>query len=339
MKKLAFNKLPKISVIIPVLNEEKKISDCLESVVVQDYPRKLLEIIVIDDGSTDKTVQIARKFGAKVYYNGAKNIERGKSIGLSRATNEYVFLLDADNRLPHTGWLSKLIVSMQENPQVVGGEAIWFKYDSTHGLVDRYCELFGINDPMAFYFNRRDRLMAIEDRWNLPGELLKETSDYYLIKFSRSNLLTVGSQGFLTKKSLLFKTNWQPYLFHMDSNMDLIDLGFNQYLMMKDSILHLHSQSIGQFIKKLQRNFILFLKQEPIRRYTWRTRPLKLFLVTLSMITVIRPTIDSLRGFIKKPDLAWFLHPLFSLVIPLVYIFYVVRGVQFKKVIKFDGTD
>jgi len=333
MKDSLGKKLPGISIIIPVFNEEKKLGYCLESIRSQDYPQDLLELIVVDDNSVDKTVEIAKKFKAKVYKNGERNIERGKSIGLAQASNEYILLLDADNRLPHSQWLKKFVLSILENPEAVGGEAIWFKYERRHNLVDRYCELFGINDPMAYYFNRRDRLMATESRWNLPGEILKETNDYYLVKFNRSNLLTVGSQGFLTKKSLLLKTNWNPYLFHMDSNMDLIDLGYNRYLMMKDSILHLHSQSVASFISKLQRNFVLFLKQEPIRRYTWRTNPVKLFLITFSMITIVRPTIDSLKGFIRKPDFAWFLHPFFSLIIPLIYIYYIIRGLEFKKII------
>lgn len=333
MKDSLGKKLPGISIIIPVFNEEKKLGYCLESIRTQDYPQDLLELIVVDDNSVDKTVEIAKKFKAKVYKNGERNIERGKSIGLAQASNEYILLLDADNRLPRPQWLKKFVRSILENPEAVGGEAIWFKYERTHNLIDRYCELFGINDPMAYYFNRRDRLMATESHWSLPGEILKETNDYYLVKFNRSNLLTVGSQGFLTKKSLLLKTNWNPYLFHMDSNMDLIDLGYNRYLMMKDSILHLHSQSIASFIRKLQRNFVLFLKQEPIRRYTWRTNPAKLFLITFSMITIVRPTIDSLKGFIRKPDFAWFLHPLFSLIIPLIYIYYIIRGLEFKKII------
>ncbi len=326
------NNFPPVSIIIPVYNEEKRLSECLDSIISQDYPQEKLEIIIVDDNSSDNTVPIAKNYKTKIFTNGSRNIEKGKSIGVAKAKNEYLLLLDADNRLPHKGWLAKLVRSMEENRLAVGAEAIWFKYENGHTIADRYCELFGINDPMAFYLNRRDRLMATENNWNLPGRIIKETKDYYLVEFNEKNLLTVGSQGFLTKKSLILKTQWQPYLFHMDSNMDLINQGFSQFLMIKDSIVHLHCNSVKKFIQKLQRNFTLFLNLENIRRYTWRTKPLKLILVTLSMVTVIRPFFDSLKGFFKKPDIAWFLHPFVSFYIPIVYIFYIIKGFEFKKI-------
>lgn len=327
-------KYPYVSVIIPVYNEEKRLFDCLKSIVDQNYPKDKIEILIIDDNSTDNTKIIANKFKTKILVNGSKNIEKGKSIGLANAKNEYILFLDADNRLPHPNWLIKLVNAMESNPRAVGAQAIWFHFDKKHTIADKYCELFGINDPMAFYLNRRDRLMATEEQWALPGKIIKETNDYYLVEFNKENLLTVGSQGFLTKKSLFLKTHWQPYLFHMDSNMDLVVQGHNQYLMIKDTIIHLHCDSIKSFIKKLQRNFTLFLKQENIRRYTWRTKPIKLILITLSMVTLVKPSLDSLRGFIKKPDLSWFLHPIYSFCVPLLYFYYILRGFEFKKIFR-----
>lgn len=324
--------IPPVSFIIPTLNEEKRIAECLESVRNQQYPQDKIEILIVDDGSNDRTIEIAKKYNVTILENGSKNIERGKSIGLAAAKNEYILFLDADNRLPHSCWLIKLVQAIEDNPKAIGAQAIWFHYDKRHTVTDKYCELFGINDPMAFYLNRRDRLMATENTWTLPGKIIKETVDYYLVEFNNENLLTVGSQGFLTKKSLFLKTQWKPYLFHMDSNMDLVNQGYNQYLMMKDSITHLHCNSVSNFIKKLKRNFTLFLNQENIRRYTWRTKPSKLIVTTLLMITGIIPLKDSIKGYLKKPDLAWFLHPLLSFYIPLLYIFYIIKGFEFKKI-------
>lgn len=328
------NKLnqPPISIIIPVYNEEKRIEDCLKSIRSQEYPQKNIEILIVDDNSDDSTLAIVKKFTVKVIKNGFRNIEKGKALGLKEAKNELILFLDADNRLPHNKWLIKFIKAMQENPSAVGAQAIWFKYDKNHTVADKYCELFGVNDPMAFYLNRRDRLMATEKKWTLPGKVIAETSDYYLVEFNKNNLLTVGSQGFLTKKSLFLLTKWDPYLFHMDSNMDLVSMGHNKYLMMKDEITHLHCSNVKSFVNKLKRNFSLFLQQENLRRYTWRTKPLKLIITTILMVTFIKPTIDSFLGFVKKPDFAWFLNPIFSFYIPILYLFYIIKGMEFKKI-------
>ena len=57
----------KISVIIPAYNIEDLLGRCVESVVYQDYPKNLLEIIVVDDGSTDATGKVADELGVEFY--------------------------------------------------------------------------------------------------------------------------------------------------------------------------------------------------------------------------------------------------------------------------------
>ena len=73
------NKKTKISVVIIAKNEEKKISDCLESVKWAD------EIILVDSGSTDKTKQIAKKYGAKIFDYKGGGYSDWRNEGLKRA--------------------------------------------------------------------------------------------------------------------------------------------------------------------------------------------------------------------------------------------------------------
>src|SRR5688572_28841909 len=54
--------LPSVSIIIPVRNESENIKQCLESIFKQNYPEDLLEVVVIDDYSTDTTLQLAKEF-------------------------------------------------------------------------------------------------------------------------------------------------------------------------------------------------------------------------------------------------------------------------------------
>jgi len=163
-------KLPEISVIIPVYNEEKKLPLCLQSIRKQEYPQELLEILIIDDDSADNTVSIAREFGCKILRNGERSIERGKSIGLGNASNEFILFIDADNILPTKTWLKDLVLAYLSNQDCFGGESLYFEYRKEHSIANRYCELFGINDPLVFYLKKQDKLMWIEDSWRF-GEL------------------------------------------------------------------------------------------------------------------------------------------------------------------------
>jgi glycosyltransferase involved in cell wall biosynthesis len=329
---------PSISVIIACYNGEKRLVGLIDSIMSQDYPKDKMEILVIDDDSTDKTIEVAQGYSARVFRNGSHNIEKGKSIGLANAENELIFLIDDDNRLPSKDWLGKLVRAMQDNPDAVGAEAIYFAYNRKDPSANRYCSLFGINDPCAFYLKKRDRLTQAETAWTLPGKIISEKADYYLIEFDENTLPTVGSQGYLTRRDLLLKTNWKPYLFHIDSNVELIKSGHNKFVMMKLSVIHEHSSTLKHFIGKLHRNMSLFLQQSKLRRYNWTGNRGALVLAVLSMATVIRPLYDSIRGYLKKPDPAWFLHPLLCLVITFLYGFTVIKWYAGKIVHPVNGA-
>lgn len=82
----------KISVVMIVLNEEKNIAPALDSVKWAD------ERIVVDGGSTDKTIEIAKHKGASVFSNSFLDFATQKNCALKQASCEWVFFLDADER-------------------------------------------------------------------------------------------------------------------------------------------------------------------------------------------------------------------------------------------------
>lgn len=83
----------KVSVTIIAFNEAENIEDCLKSVQWAD------EIIVVDSGSTDATVEISKKYTNKVFFNKWEGFAKQKSFALSLATNNWVLSLDADERV------------------------------------------------------------------------------------------------------------------------------------------------------------------------------------------------------------------------------------------------
>jgi len=94
------DKEKKISIIIPAFNAEKYISECLISVINQSYDN--LEIIVVNDGSTDKTSEILNNFSDSriiVVNQGNKGCSAAKNIGLRMASGDYIQYLDADDYL------------------------------------------------------------------------------------------------------------------------------------------------------------------------------------------------------------------------------------------------
>jgi len=110
---------PSISLVIAARNEEHNIGRLLQALNVQTYPRDLTEVIVIDDDSTDNTVNIAKQFPATVTIelkNGGLNSYKKKAIeqGIRAASGNLIVTTDADC-LPPTRWLENLVSFQEQN--------------------------------------------------------------------------------------------------------------------------------------------------------------------------------------------------------------------------------
>jgi len=313
-----------IDIIIPVYNGEKHIKTCLDSIKKQDYRLGKIKIFIVDDESTDETVKIAEEYGCKILKNGEHHIERGKSIGITNSKSELILLMDIDNYFPNKDWISLAVSRLKIYPEAVGVESCWFNYKKKDPAANRYCSLFGINDPIAFYLKKRDKMMQTEKKWKIFGEA-QDKGDHFLVEFSPDKVSTVGSQGFLFRRRFLKYCETDPYFFHIESNMLIIKKGFNKYIFLKNSSGHNHVSSTREFLKKCYRNIYLFYKWNHLRKFNWNDNKLHFFLTILSMVTIIRPLWDSIINFFRKPDLAWFLHPYLSFMVPAIYTYETLR--------------
>lgn len=89
-------KNPVISVIIIAKNEENKIEDCIKSIQKLTVPH---EIILVDTGSTDKTIPIVKKYTDKIYKIGKGSYSQWRNYGLEKAAGNWVLYLDSDERI------------------------------------------------------------------------------------------------------------------------------------------------------------------------------------------------------------------------------------------------
>lgn len=107
-------KVEKVSVIIPILNEEKYIEALIESILYQDYDLNKIEIIFVDGKSKDNTVKIIeenlknKKVDYKILYNEEKITPKSVNIGIKNAKNDIIIRLDAHSEYPNN-YISKCI--------------------------------------------------------------------------------------------------------------------------------------------------------------------------------------------------------------------------------------
>ncbi|MCL1979929.1 MAG: glycosyltransferase [Proteobacteria bacterium] len=122
------------SVIIPAKNEQKYLGLCLQSLSQLDYPREAYEVLVIDNGSTDKTVEIAQQYGAQVFVRPELTIAGLRNLGASHAQGRFLVFLDADCTVVSdwftaaSGWLEQADVCCFGGPPEVPEEGTWVQH-------------------------------------------------------------------------------------------------------------------------------------------------------------------------------------------------------------------
>ena len=112
--------MKKISIIVPIYNEEENLRKCIESLINQTY--KELEIILINDGSTDKSKEIIESFKDKrIIAINKKNtgISDTRNIGIGKSTGDYIMFVDSDDYL-ELNCIERLIETAEkENSEIV----------------------------------------------------------------------------------------------------------------------------------------------------------------------------------------------------------------------------
>jgi len=110
----------KLSVVISAYNEERMIEDCLKSARFAD------EIILVDNQSTDKTTEIAKRYTNKIFFrtNNPLMLNLNKNFGFTKATGDWILSLDADERVSKELKEEINNISISHQPSVISNQAI-----------------------------------------------------------------------------------------------------------------------------------------------------------------------------------------------------------------------
>lgn len=198
-----------ISVIVPVHNGEAYLEKCIESIVVQDY--EALEILVVNDGSTDATAKICSRLCGQ--YENLRVIELpdlGVSVarnrGLEQAKGDYITFVDADDRmLP--GMLNKLYKLLRETESDMAGcrFAVW-------GTEEEWEQLVGEED-MSPDKKRFQSVTTYNSKCYLKESLLRGNTRCWSKLYKRSLITQVRfRQGLSIGEDMLFLVEILPHV-------------------------------------------------------------------------------------------------------------------------------
>lgn len=138
----------RFSIIIPNYNKEEYVRETLESIFNQTY--KNFEVIVVDDGSTDKSIEIIKEFDIKLFHTNRKRAGGARNIGIDNATGDYIIFLDSDDYFTDNTVLERL------NNLINGEDMIFLNYTK-----DKFGEVMIIKEE------KEDISVKIENTKNL----------------------------------------------------------------------------------------------------------------------------------------------------------------------------
>jgi glycosyltransferase involved in cell wall biosynthesis len=302
---------PSITAVIPTLNAEKYLEECLASLLAQDYPREQLEILIVDGGSTDRTLEIAEAHGVDaVLPNPLKTGESGKAVGVRAARGELVLMIDSDNVLVGADWLRRMIEPF-EDADVISSEALRWEYRRRDHFVNRYQALTGINDPLALFVGNYDRYSTLTGRWtDYPVD--EERQDGWLrVVLDPEHVPTMGANGYLVRRTAFDAVPVGDYLFDIDFVYELVQRGHRTIARVDVPIRHYFCDSVRRFYWKTRRRTddYFFFAAQGRRTYPW-TRRQRLGVARFAAFTLtVLPLLGQVaRGFRRKPDPAWLFH-------------------------------
>lgn len=158
----------KVSVYIPCFNGEQHIALCIASLLTQSHAPD--EIVVVDDGSTDRSAEIAATYPIKlVRHDRNMGLAAARNTGISQTSGDIVASIDADC-CASRGWLKRLVRTLDHNPHVIGvaGCLIERNYRTiadrwrTHHMVQNHGAKLIVNPPFLHGANTAFRRSALE---------------------------------------------------------------------------------------------------------------------------------------------------------------------------------
>lgn len=250
--------MPKVSVIVPIYNVEKYLDRCMESLLNQTL--KDIEIIMVDDGSPDKSPQMCDEYAKKdrrikVVHKKNGGLSDARNAGLKVATGEYVAFVDSDDYQSLNTYEELYRQAKSGDYDVVYGGAFWNKSNG------EFFELFKI-----------DRSFKGKEVLTLLGDMLYQDGNRpFEEQVSMSVWTGIYKLDVINKNNISFKSERiyisEDVIFHMEllplcKSIKCVPKAYYHYCFNKDSLTHNFN------FKKVECNFRLYEKMcEIVERY------------------------------------------------------------------------
>jgi glycosyltransferase involved in cell wall biosynthesis len=331
---------PLVSVVLPTLNAERYLDECLGALLDQDWPRDRLEILLVDAGSTDRTLEIARARGVdRVLDNPLRTGEAGKAVGIHAATGDLICSIDSDNIVVGRDWMRRMTRPF-EDAEVIAAEVGRFDYRPQDRLINRWHALTGVADPLTLYLGNYARDSLLAGDWTAPPHRTERRDGWDKVHLDAAAVPVLGANGFIVRSAAFDVVSLGEYHFDLDFVHELVAAGHGTVARVDAAIRHYFCDGVRQFTRKTRRRVddFFYFSSSGERSYPWTARRWGgIARFVFSTVTVIPLLLQMARGMRTRPDPAWLFHLPACWITLAVYGVGAVRGRLAPQALSRDG--
>ncbi len=261
MKYIYNNIYPLVSVIIPIYNVEEYVEECIQSVLNQTY--KNIEVILVDDGSTDGSGEICNTYSDEritVIHQENKGLAEARNVGIAAANGEYIYFIDSDDYISKT-LIENLLVSIVKTGLLIACCNYTRKKENLYSgdvtdvkIMDTFSAINGLFNDRGYRFYVWNKMFhrSIFEHVHFPkGELYEDIKPMYQAFKSVSHVAYVN-------KPLYFYRNRPDSITHKYSERSYDRVRAINYIMRdcKDN-----SKLFSSLIPKYSSNYLYYLNE------------------------------------------------------------------------------
>lgn len=303
------------TICIPTYNSEKTLKYTLDSIKKQTIPRDEYVAYIIDGGSTDKTLEIAKQYHfVEIIPNPHRLPEYAKSIAIQRANSKYIVFMDSDE-----AFSSNKALAMRRNACMLNSDvhlvvADKLNYVKGYGVCGTYVNKCG--DPFTWFIYKQKNGILQTFEKNISSGIINK---YCVLAFSENDKRPIADGGTTTVDLDFIRKTWPEKMDDVQFACSVGDMILSKtgkcICIRNDNVLHRSRSDIKSYMKKIKFRVVnnVFARNESGFSTRKISKRKKKYLFPLYTLSITFPIIDGIRLSVRYKTPTMLLHPLLCL--------------------------
>ena len=324
-----------VSIVIATYNSSRTLEKVLRSIQKQSYSRKNIEILIIDGGSKDKTIEISKKYRCKLFHNPKIDQVYAKYMGYVEAKGKYLLFLDSDEILENRDSIKAKVEMMTKDKRIRAVVSAGYNTSSLVHPINNYLSEFG--DPFSFfmYRNSKDPKHFLKDLVNKYKKNYDVKSGVVFSFYGEKNppFIELTSMGCLIDRAYVkkmfpdvFRKVWEhTHLFYLLNSKKASIAVMND-----DVVLHDSAPTFSGYLKKIRSRVKSNLYSTKMgkagfigrERFFMGGKRIKKYLFIGYSLSVIFPLIDAVYLSLSRKKMIYLVHPFLCVYSVILIIYY-----------------